>query len=103
MAYFERAVSVYKALPTYEFLAKRGILPTTTKTYTLDQIQGAIQHATGHNATIVCDANGFFSEVWYHYKVQGSIVDGKFINAEPVSLFSLPLLEFINRENVGWP
>jgi len=83
VAYFNRAVSVFKTLPTYNFLAKKGILPTTKKTYTLGEIQGAVRYATGHNATIVCDTLGYFSEIWYHFAAQGSIVDGQFFHTEP--------------------
>lgn len=79
LAYIKRIVSLYQGLPTYKILAAHDIVPTTHRNYTLDQIQGALRHATGFNATIVCDVTHHFTEVYYHYNIYGSLIDGKFV------------------------
>lgn len=84
LAYIKRVVSLYQGLPTYKLLAAHDIFPTTHKNYTLDQIQGALTHATGFNATIVCDVTHHFTEVYYHYNLKGSMIDGKFVPTIPV-------------------
>ncbi|KAF8304789.1 ribonuclease T2 [Clavulina sp. PMI_390] len=78
IAYIKRIVGLYRGLPTYEFLARQNIVPTTHHNYTLVQVQNALLEATGFNASVVCDTAGRITQVYYNYEIQGSLVDGKF-------------------------
>lgn len=89
IAFIKRTIALYKTYPTYKFLAAKGIFPSTTKNYTLAEIEGALEHATGFTANVQCDSFGAFSEVWYHGYIIGSVVDGPFIHGPPVSIVAL--------------
>ncbi|KAB2572817.1 Ribonuclease T2 [Lasiodiplodia theobromae] len=80
--FFDRAVALFKALPTYEWLSAAGITPSTSKTYTSAEIQAALKAKHGQEVTIGCKS-GAFNEVWYHYNVRGSVQSGDFVAAEP--------------------
>ena len=45
VTFFETAVTLFKSLPTYDWLSQAGITPDSSKTYTLDELQSAIQSA----------------------------------------------------------
>ena len=47
VTFFETAVALFKELPTYDWLSEGGITPSSSKTYTLDELQSAIQSAAG--------------------------------------------------------
>lgn len=81
--YFDRAVQVFKSLPSYEWLAAAGIVPSTTETYTLDAIQAALKAHHGHDVVINCDGSEL-NELWYHFNVQGSVQSGEFVAVDPV-------------------
>lgn len=80
--FFTKAVSLFKALPTYDWLAAAGITPSNTATYTADQIQSALQAQFGKAVIIGC-SSGVLDEVWYGYNVRGSIQTGSFEAADP--------------------
>lgn len=80
--YFQSAVSLYQTLPSYEWLAEAGIVPSNTATYTKAQIQDALESKHGKPVTIGCRA-GRFDEIWYHFDVKGSVQTGQFIAADP--------------------
>lgn len=46
--YFERTYDQYRKLPTYDWLAAEGIVPSLAETYTLAQLQAAAQKKFGH-------------------------------------------------------
>ncbi|KAK7229799.1 hypothetical protein V2G26_001969 [Clonostachys chloroleuca] len=81
--YFERAVQEFKNIPTYDWLSAAGIVPSTTKTYTLAQIQSALSSKHGQNVVIRC-SSGALNELWYHFNVKGSVQTGTFVPAAPV-------------------
>lgn len=81
--FFKRTVTLFQTLPSYDWLAAAGILPSTTVTYTLAQIQDALTAHHGHNVIINCK-NGELDELWYHYNVRGSVQSGVFIPVDPV-------------------
>ncbi|KAH7312970.1 ribonuclease-like protein T2 [Rhexocercosporidium sp. MPI-PUGE-AT-0058] len=68
--YFEVAVELFKGLDSFATLETAGIVPSTTTTYTLAQIQSALT-----------TAHGF--PIWYHYNVLGSVPTGTFIPTSP--------------------
>ncbi|KAK6543585.1 ribonuclease T2-like [Orbilia ellipsospora] len=77
--FFYRTTELFKGLDTYAVLKAGGITPSNTKTYTLDQIQGAIKTAYGVTATVGC-INNTLSEMWYHFHVKGgNVYDGEYL------------------------
>lgn len=52
------AVSLFKGLPTHDFLAAKGIVPSTTETYTLAQLQDAAKASFGQEASWGCKRSG---------------------------------------------
>ncbi|KAH8085381.1 ribonuclease T2-like protein [Filobasidium floriforme] len=80
VSYFRKTVATHKTLLTYETLASAGILPSLTQTYTLEQVQGALEKQHGGGVNVNCDGS-VFEEVWYHYVSQGSIADGNLVPA----------------------
>lgn len=50
MEYFQRVVSLFKSLPTYDWLSAAGIVPSTSTTYTLAQLQAVANARFGHDA-----------------------------------------------------
>ncbi|KAI3329062.1 ribonuclease T2 [Xylariaceae sp. AK1471] len=81
--YFTRAVSLFKTLPSYDWLAAAGIVPSITATYTLAAIQAALTAHHGHNVVVGCSGQNL-NELWYHFHVQGSIQGGTFQAVDPV-------------------
>ncbi|KIV99991.1 hypothetical protein, variant [Verruconis gallopava] len=80
--FFTTTVQLFKTLPSYEWLSAAGITPSTTTTYTSNDIQNALKARHGKEVTIGCK-NGAFNEIWYHFNVQGSVIGGQFIAADP--------------------
>ncbi|KAI0516829.1 ribonuclease t2 [Xylaria bambusicola] len=81
--YFTRAVDLFKSLPTYDWLAAAGIVPSSTATYTLAAIQAALTAHHGQEVVIRCSGSSL-NELWYHYRVRGSIQSGDFAPVVPV-------------------
>ncbi|KAI5460089.1 ribonuclease T2-like protein [Mariannaea sp. PMI_226] len=80
--YINRVVSLFKTLPTYQWLSDAGIKPSTSKTYTSNQIQSALEEQHGAPVTIGCNGK-YLDEVWYHFNVRGSLQEGTFVAADP--------------------
>ncbi|KAI3332971.1 ribonuclease t2 [Ustulina deusta] len=81
--YFTRTVDLFKTLPSYDWLAAAGIVPSATTTYTRAAIQAALTAHHGHNVVIGCSGSTL-NELWYHFRVQGSIQSGIFLAVDPV-------------------
>jgi ribonuclease T2 len=71
--YFDRAVSQFKKLPTYDWLKAAGIVPSLTATYTLEQLQAVAIKRHGFPITWGCSSAGVLDEAWYHYLTKGPI------------------------------
>jgi Ribonuclease T2 family len=55
-------------------LQRAGIIPSNTTTYTLTQLQSALQAQTGAIPYLGCGGNGtILEEVWYFNHVQGTV------------------------------
>lgn len=71
--FFETAIAWYRTVPTYEWLAAAGIVPSNTTTYSLVDIQTVLTEAFGAVPYLACtgaesaDGSGYtaLSEVWY--------------------------------------
>lgn len=84
--YFSRILNTYNRFPTYEFLANRGITPSSTHTYKLADIKHALKEAFGYAPTIKCDGGGNkVHEVWYSFNLEGPLVSGTLLPREQVS------------------
>ncbi|BGP28321.1 Ribonuclease T2-like [Rhodotorula toruloides] len=81
--YFERAVELFRSLPTYDWLAADGIVPSTNQTYTLAQLQAVAKKHHGYEAIWGCTKQGALDEVWYGYITKGPVNGGKFIPTSP--------------------
>jgi ribonuclease T2 len=80
--FFKKTVELFKTLPSYEWLSAAGIKPSDSATYSTSDIQAALKAKHGKEVTLGCK-NGALDEIWYHYNVQGSVVGGKFVAADP--------------------
>ncbi|KAF2717671.1 ribonuclease T2 [Polychaeton citri CBS 116435] len=83
--FFNRTVSLFKTLPTYDWLKAAGITPSSSQTYSLSAIQSALsQHHGGNNVYLGC-TNGALEQVYYYFNVKGSVASGEFVAASPDS------------------
>ncbi|KAL6808066.1 ribonuclease T2 [Trichoderma sp. SZMC 28013] len=80
--FFSRTVSLFKTLPTYQWLADAGITPDGSKSYALEDIQSALSKQHGADVTLSCEGKSL-NQVYYHFNVKGSLQDGQFVAAAP--------------------
>ncbi|KZT08677.1 ribonuclease T2 [Laetiporus sulphureus 93-53] len=78
VTFFERVVSLFQNLTTYTWLEEGGVTPSDSTTYSLDDLQSAIQSAYGYTASFDCD-DGELYQIEYWFNLQGSLIDGEFI------------------------
>lgn len=76
--FFKKTVALNSELPTYEWLQKDGVVPSTTATYTFDQIISALKNNFGAEPYIRCDSENALQEVWYFHHLRGSLIDGDY-------------------------
>ena len=85
----------YKGLPSYEWLATAGIVPSNSTKYTLSDMQAALTTAYGALPYIGCSGpkynstaagknstdNGYtvVDELWYYHHVYGRPQNGNFV------------------------
>lgn len=99
--FYETAIMYYKRNPTYDWLAKHGITPSNSTTYTLSDIQNALTTEYGAVPYIGCSGPKYntteaganstdsgrtnIDELWYYQHVYGRPQDG---NSVPVNATS---------------
>ncbi|KAI5481250.1 hypothetical protein MNV49_004870 [Pseudohyphozyma bogoriensis] len=71
----------FKSLPTYNWLADAGIIPSTTATYTLEQLQAVARDRFGFETIWQCQGNQL-QEVWWGFTTIGSVMTGTFVPSE---------------------
>jgi ribonuclease T2 len=76
--FFNVTMNLYRQLPTYEWLAEAGILPSYTKIYTREEILSVLKEKSGAEPYIRCDYENAFQEVWYFHHLHGSLVGENF-------------------------
>ncbi|KAI9726449.1 MAG: ribonuclease T2-like [Chrysothrix sp. TS-e1954] len=81
--FFTRTVALFKTLDTYSFLSDAGIVPSSTKNYTLKAVQAALKKPRGVEATVECE-DGAIDEVYYAFDIKGSVQTGQFEPAKPI-------------------
>ena len=82
--FFNRTVSLFQTLPTYQWLADAGITPSATQNYSSSDVLAALAAQHGANVTIECTGDGELDEVYYFYNVAGSVQVGTFVPENPV-------------------
>ena len=91
--FFDTALSYYRKLPTYDWLAAAGIKPSNCTRYSLSNITSALEKRFGAKPYIGCSGPSFkdieegkhtndtgntvLSEVWYLNHVYGRVQDGR--------------------------
>jgi ribonuclease T2 len=89
--FFNRTVATFQTLPSYDWLAAAGIVPSTTVTYTAQQIQDALSpHHDGKQVYFGCTSGNQLDELWYYYYVQGSVQEGDFVPVDLVGSIGCP-------------
>lgn len=81
--FFNRAVATFKSLDTYQALASAGITPSRHQTYTLSELQDALQSVTGSQVVLGCHGHQL-NQAWYFFNVKGSLQTGEFVPTDPV-------------------
>ncbi|OTA95537.1 hypothetical protein M434DRAFT_69299 [Hypoxylon sp. CO27-5] len=81
--YFNTTVSLFKTLPTYQWLADAGITPSSSKTYALADIQAALSKNHDGKTVYVGCSGGAIEQVYYYFNVYGSVANGQFVPASP--------------------
>lgn len=78
--FFKTAVALYEAYPTFEFLKKRGIVPSLTATYSKSAIAEALsENFGGHSVFYKCNRYGALQEIWYYHYLRGPLRNGEFV------------------------
>ncbi|KII93612.1 hypothetical protein PLICRDRAFT_35839 [Plicaturopsis crispa FD-325 SS-3] len=78
VAFFKTVVKLFKTLPTYDWLSKAGITPSSSKKYATADILSALKSAGGVTPAIDCTSGALGSISWY-YNLKGSVIDGDFV------------------------
>ncbi|KAJ6566003.1 ribonuclease [Mycena sp. CBHHK59/15] len=76
--FFNTVVGLFKTLPTYQWLADAGIMPSSSTTHTLASLTAALKTGYGFTPALDCDGSAL-SQISYYYHLKGSVIDGTFI------------------------
>lgn len=89
--FYKVAVDLYQKYPTYQFLTNAGIVPSTSQTYTFDQISQALSsNFNGHSVYFKCDRNNALQEVWYYHNLQGPLIQENFVQIDSLTQSRCP-------------
>ncbi|KAJ7161258.1 ribonuclease [Mycena crocata] len=78
VVYFNTVVRLFKALPTYQWLAAAGITPSASTTHTLASLVTALKAGFGSTPALDCTGSAV-SQISYYYHLRGSAIDGTFV------------------------
>ncbi|KAH9964277.1 ribonuclease T2 [Russula dissimulans] len=85
VAYFQQVVALFQKLPTYDWFQSQGIAPSSSQTYTLDQLTSALKAASGYTPAISCKGSAINQISWYFY-IRGSVLNGNWESIDaPIS------------------
>lgn len=96
VGYFQEIVRQFKAAPTYEWLVDAGIEPSDSKTYTLAEIQGALEDKFGATPYLGCVDGDKLDEFWYYHNTYGPLVGGKYVPVDSTTESNC------NAEGIKW-
>lgn len=88
--FFNRTVSLFQSLPSYDFLSDAGIVPSTSKTYTSAEIQSALSNNHDGQEVYLGCSGGALNEIWYFFNVRGTVQSGAFEAAAPLARSKCP-------------
>ncbi|KZT19937.1 ribonuclease T2, partial [Neolentinus lepideus HHB14362 ss-1] len=94
--YFATVVGLFKQLDTYGALAAAGITPSEDQTYALEDMQSAVEKATGFVPDFTC-RDGALTTVMYYLNAQGPLQEGQFVQSRASRSGGCP------EEGVGYP
>lgn len=102
--FFNRTVSLFQSLPSYDFLSEAGIVPSTTKTYTSAEIQAALSAKHGQEVYLGC-SSGALNEIWYFFNVRGTLEAGSFEASVPLANSKCPAtgVKYLPKGTSGSP
>ncbi|CDO56507.1 similar to Saccharomyces cerevisiae YPL123C RNY1 Vacuolar RNase of the T(2) family [Geotrichum candidum] len=88
--FFNSVVTLQDQLPTYDILAQAGIVPTTEKKYKTADIEAVLsKHVQDKAVRLGCKGSSLL-EVWYFFKLKGTVASGSFIPENADSKSSCP-------------
>ncbi|THH03046.1 hypothetical protein EW145_g6569 [Phellinidium pouzarii] len=87
--YFETVVQLFKKFDTYSALTGAKIVPSSSETYTLVQLQDAVSSSLGFVPDFTCKS-GSLSTVQYYLNAQGPLQDGVFVASHASRKSSCP-------------
>jgi len=87
--FFLTVEKLFKTLPTFQLLEQQGITPSSTETFTLSQLTGALKTASGFTPALNCNGHAINQISWY-FNLQGSMIDGTFVPIDAPKAGSCP-------------
>ncbi|KAJ3721865.1 ribonuclease T2 [Lentinula raphanica] len=78
VAFFEQVVSLFKTLPTFEWLTNQGINPSSSTTHTYSALTAALEAEAGVIPALNCDGSDL-NEIYWYFHLRGSVIDGDFV------------------------
>lgn len=88
--YFRQIAHKFQERPTYNYLKDAGIVPTTSKNYTLTEIQSALKQRHGATPFVGCNKKGELNEFWFYWVVRGQVNFGLYEPVESTTKSSCP-------------
>lgn len=76
--FFNISVNLFKTLPTFQWLANNGIVPSTEQTYSKKQVEDTLRAQFSQPVFIKCNKYSALQEVWYFHHVKGSVLSEEF-------------------------
>lgn len=84
--FFNSAVTLFESLPTYEWLKMDGIVPDNHRTYSVAEFSSSLaRYTNGRTVFLGCDRHNNINQVWYFYKLKGSVANGQFEMVDSIS------------------
>ncbi|KAJ4398504.1 Ribonuclease T2 precursor (RNase T2) [Didymella pomorum] len=80
--FLNTTITLFKDLPTYQWLANAGITPSSSKTYTNTAITSALKAKFGATPILTC-TSGELNQIQYAFNVRGSVAHGNFVPVNP--------------------
>ncbi|KAJ5826620.1 hypothetical protein N7447_003383 [Penicillium robsamsonii] len=87
--FFQKTVDLFKTLDTHKALAAAGITPSTSKTYSLADIQAALTDLHGAEVYLGC-SSGELNQAWYFFNVKGNAIDGTYKAVDTLTTSGCP-------------
>lgn len=76
--FFKKSVELFEKLPTNQWLAENGIVPSNEQTYFRKQIEDTLSARFGQPVFIKCNRFQALQEVWYFHHLRGSVINGEY-------------------------